>query len=172
MIRDFRIVGSLKPGFAAEENWIVVRGGEVFLRLVGGCGSYQLMTATVGEDAGSLKSCADQHILRVAAKRTAVHFEVEAHEDKDSAGRDFVRICRFTIDSNTEQSRQQTLSEVYEVCDALFENFDNEYGGDRSRDTSLEAIYDVLAIHDSGGPVYLSDGIWLGSGGSISDLGR
>lgn len=172
MIRDFRIVESLKRGFATEENWMVVRRGQIFLRLVGGRGSYQLMTATAGEDRASLKACADQHILKAAAKRTAAHFEVEPHEDKDSAGRDFVRICRFTIDGSTEQARQQALNEVYEVCDALFKNFDSEYGDDGDRDRSLKEIYDVLAIDDSGDSVYLSDGTWLGSNGTLSDVGR
>ena len=173
MIRDFRILESRKLGFAADENWMVVRAGEIFLRLVGGGGgSYSLMTATAGEDQGSLRACANQHLLRQAARRTAADFEVEPHEDKDSAGRDFVRICGFTIDGPAEEARQQTLSEVYKVCDTLFKNFDHEYGDTRSEDRNLKEIYDVLAIDDSGDAVYLSDGVWLGSDGSLSDMGR
>lgn len=163
---------SRKTGFAAAENWMVVRGGEVFLRLVGGRGLYDLMTATAGEDRTSLKACADQDILRAAARRTAARFNVEPHDDKDSMGRDFVRICRFTIDGNTEEARQQSLKEVYEVCDAFFNDFVGEYGDEGSRDSSLKEIYDVLAIDDSGAPVYLSDGVWLGTDGSLSSAGR
>jgi hypothetical protein len=151
---------------------MVVRGGEIFLRLVGGGGSYSLMTATAGEDKGSLRACANQHALRQAARRTASDFKVEPHEDKDSAGREFVRICGFTIDGPAEESRQQTLREVYEVCDTLFKNFDHECDEAGGEDSGLKAIYDVLAIDDSGDAVYLSDGVWLGSDGSLSDLGR
>ena len=172
MIRDYRILPSRKPGFAADENWMVVRGGEIFLRLVGGDGSYALMTATAGEDKASPRPCANQHVLRQAARRPAADFEVEPHEDKDSAGRDFVRICGFTIDGPAEETRRQTLGEVYAVCDALFKNFDHAYRDTRGDDSSLKEIYDVLAIDESGDSVYLSDGVWLGSDGNLSDLGR
>lgn len=50
----FDIRKSVKANFNQPEQFVVVQGGVVYLRIVGEDGSYTVMTATAGEDDNGL----------------------------------------------------------------------------------------------------------------------
>lgn len=61
------------------------------------------------------------------------------------------------------------------VNDTLFQRFFEIFDSYRSLGSreggEMRELYGVLAVDDEGGDVYLSDGVWLTSDGSLHDRG-
>lgn len=156
---EFDIKRSNKAYINSSEHYIITQGGVVYLRVVGSEGNYVVMTATAGEDFAGDVACPDMVALNEAALRTSKTFGLKSTVKCDYHGREYVEICRCEF-----------ISDAFRAAERLFELFE-ECSSDRTTNELVE-VYADLAIDDSGEDVYLSDGMWLSSDGSISDRGR
>lgn len=156
---EFDIKRSNKAYINSSEHYIITEGGVVYLRVVGSEGNYVVMTATAGEDFAGDMACPDMVALNEAALRTSKTFGLKPTVKRDYHGREYVEICRCEF-----------ISDAFRAAERLFELFE-ECSSDRTTNELVE-VYANLAIDDSGEDVYLSDGMWLSSDGSISDRGR
>ncbi|EGQ7941068.1 hypothetical protein KY858_004324 [Vibrio vulnificus] len=111
----FDIRKSDKSCLDAPEKYVVVYQEQVLLRILGEELSYEIMTATVGEDFGVVKAFENpQHLIDTAM--TLTHdFEVELAPQicRDYDGREYVKICVAHY-----------LSDVYRVANALIEKLE------------------------------------------------
>lgn len=155
----FDIKRSQKAYIESSEHFIVVRGGIIYLRIVGDEGSYDVMTATAGEDYGGVASFANQMALNEAALRVSAFLNTSPQVKSDYHGREYVKICNC-----------EYLSDAYRAAEMLFANLE-KYSQARPG-VELQSLYSELAIDDSGSDVYLSDGMWLSPNGTMKDLGR
>ena len=97
--------------------------------------------------------------LNEAALRTSKTFGLEPKIKRDYHDREYVELCRCEYISDAFRASER-LFDILEVCRS-----------DRTTNELVE-VYSSLAIDDSGENIYLSDGMWLSSDGSISDRGR
>tara|TARA_R110001599_G_scaffold227779_1_gene426878 strand:+ start:607 stop:1080 length:474 start_codon:yes stop_codon:yes gene_type:complete len=155
----FDIKRSNKSYIESAEHFVVVRNGIVYLRIVGQEGNFKIMTATAGEDNNGAPPFENQMALNEAALRVSASLGIEPRVRNDYHDREYVEICNC-----------QYLSDAYRAADILFEKLE-DYSSDRSSD-GLQSLYAELVIDDSGSDVYLSDGMWLSSDGSVKNLGR
>lgn len=155
----FDIKRSQKAHIESAEHFIAVKGGIVYLRIVGEEGSYNVMTATAGEDYGGVAPFDNQMALTEAALRVSAFLGTSPQVKNDYHGREYVKICNC-----------EYLSDAYRAAEMLFANLQG-YSQARSN-VELQSLYSELAIDDSGSDVYLSDGMWLSPDGTMRDLGR
>lgn len=169
--RDIQIFTSNKAGFGSQKSFIVTRGSTLFLRIVGDYPTYELMTATASEDDLSFLVCQDRLRVIKAALRFGAEMDTAPTSSKDRRKRDYASICRMNIrpsspgDESNEVVLRRTLGRFFEIFDATGP-------ADSTRSDEMREIYEVFAPDDSGGDVYLGDGIWLSSDGSWHDRGR
>lgn len=156
---EFDIKRSNKTYINSNEQYIITAHGVVYLRVIGSEGSYVVMTATAGEDFNEEVACSHMVALNEAALRTSKNFGLEPTVKRDYHDREYVEICRC-----------EYLSDAYRAAERLFDLWE-ECSSDRTVNELVD-VYSDLAIDDSGDDVYLSDGVWLSSDGSISDRGR
>lgn len=165
---SYEIHQSNKRGFNTKESYVVTRGRVSFLRIVGGEHSFDMMTATASEDnPGGFRVCSDRLNLIGAAVQIANELGVEPVFSKDSAGREFINICSISF-----QDPDKDMAEIERALTRFFEIFDHASAGRQREGDEMQEIYGALASDDSGGDVYLSDGVWLSSNGSLHDRGR
>ena len=170
MKKSFQIIESKKSGLDSRESYVVTRNRTSFLRILGGEPEWALMTATASEDDGRIKVCADQLRLIESALRLGAELDTKPSVETDWLGREYVKICIITREQG--QSEKVFDSENESLFRRFFEIYD-EYRDLDSRDSSeMRELYDVLAIDDQGGDVYLSDGVWLSSDGAFHDRGK
>ena len=155
----FDIKRSQKAHIESAEHFIVVKEEIVYLRLVGEEGSYDIMTATAGEDYGGVAPFGNQMVLNEAALRTSAFLGIAPQVKNDYHGREYVKICNC-----------EYLSDAYRAAEILFLNL--QKCTQARSNIELQSVYSELAIDESGSDVYLSDGMWLSSDGTIKDLGR
>ena len=158
-LMEFDIKRSNKSHINSDEHYIVTANGVVYLRVVGTEGNFVVMTATAGEDSKSEVSCPRMTALNAAALRTSISLDLDPTVKVDYHGREYVKLCRC-----------EYISDVFRLSEVLFSEFKN-YLLKRPRN-ELEEVYSSITIDDSGEDVYLSDGMWLSSDGSISDRGK
>jgi len=156
---NFDIKRSNKAYINSSEHYIITAHGVVYLRVVGSEGGYVVMTATAGEDFNGESACTKMVALNEAALRASKTFGLEPAVKRDYHGREYVELCRCEF-----------ISDAHRAAERLFEFFEDS-STDRTSNELVE-VYTSLAIDDSGDAVYLSDGMWLNSDGSISDRGR
>lgn len=156
----FDIRKSEKSGFDSPEQFVVVLDGAVFLRIAGTEGAYDVMTATTGEDTTGLPVFADQAALMNAARDVAVKDGLQPQTSRDREGRPFVDICGCHY-----------LSDAHRVAELLFATLfpkgkpASDGGGD------LRELHANMRP-DGDEDVYLQDGVWLASDGTLKDRGR
>ena len=155
----FDIRKSRKGHIDSPEHFIVVRDGIVYLRIVGEEGRYRVMTATAGEDDASALAFNNQVALNEAALRVSASLHISPVVKTDYHGREYVDVCGC-----------EYLSDAYRAAEMLFQTLQDSLQARSEAD--MRSIYSDLAIDDSGDDVYLSDGMWLSSDGTIKDLGR
>ena len=107
---NFDIRKSSKAHIEAPEHYIVVRDGVVYLRIIGQEGSYDVMTATSGEDAGTVSAFGDQHSLNEAAIEVAKQIRSTPEHKEDHHTRPYVKICECEF-----------LSDAYRAAVLLFD---------------------------------------------------
>lgn len=170
MKHDFEIYTSNKVGLDSKEGYIVTRGSTGFLRVLGVEPQWSLMTATAGEDHGRIRRSPDQLRLVEAALRLGGEIETEPSVEKDRQGREYVKICVITRDVG--QAQDEFDKENADLFRRFFEIYD-ECTDLRTRgEDDMRELYGALSSDDEGGDVYLSDGVWLRSDGSLDDRGR
>ena len=166
----FEIRESQKVGLNSKESHIVIRGRTSYLRILGGEPQWELMTATADEDEGGLLVCRQQPRLIESALRLGAELDTAPIVEKDWLGREYVKIC--VIKRHPGEDAQKVRGEVDKVIARFFELYEShEPPTSRSRD-EMQDLYGALAIDDAGSDVYLSDGVWLSSNGSLHDRGR
>lgn len=170
MTNKFSIIESNKVGLDSKESYVVVQGRTAFLRILGAEPEWSLMTATAGEDHGRVQVCSDQRRLVEAALRMGAELNTEPSVERDWKGREYVKICTITRDSREgdgtfHDENDRVLGRFFEIFDGLPKLCDRPIVERRN-------LYDELALGDHGEDVYLSDGVWLGSDGSLHDRGR
>jgi hypothetical protein len=170
MTRKYAFVPSTKSGLEGTINEAVVSEGAVYLRLVRKTNSSEavLMTATTGEDGGVPRKCVDQIRLIAAAVNMCAKHGAVSEVEQDWANRFYVIIARS---SNLDVLRQ-SVSEYFDIFDSFKFSTANSSVKISEGHSDLNELYDALSIDDSGGDVYVSDGVWISSDGSIKDLGR
>jgi hypothetical protein len=162
MKRNFDLLESNKVGLNFELKGIFVRGRTVFLRVLGNESSCAIVTATAGENGGRFVACRDQARLIEGASQTRLNLGGGAPVIlEDESGRPFVHICSVT---ETE--------DVWMVADAFFAVYDQSKTPETAAASETRELYDALSVDGSGDGVYLGDGVWIGSDGSVNDRGR
>lgn len=164
----FEIIVSTKAGLVSEESLLVVRAGTSYLRILGQEPSWTLMTATVSEDNGTVKVCGDRRRLIETAIRLCQELGLSAHETKDRIGRDYVNICRIVRTCADED----VYSELSQTVERFFDLFDGLGGPSSGPADDMVELYEAISSDGNGGDLYLSDGLWLSSDGSLHDRGR
>lgn len=164
------ILKSDKVGLNSRDSYVVVRGKISFLRMLGCVPEWELMTATASEDHGCIRVCGDQRRLVEAALRLGAELGTKPTVEKDWIEREYVKIC--SIRFNPGQDVANFIKELGELLEKFFAYYDEYQDLSICGDDEMQELYDVLAIDDQGGDVYLSDGVWLSSDGSVHDRGR
>ena len=170
MAETYQVIQSSKVGLDSEESYIVVRNGISFLRILGGEPNWIVMTATASEDHGRIKVCPERPRLVGSALRLSVEHGGNPRVEKDWLGREYVKIC--TITREPEESEDDFQSQNGALFQRLFKIFDSYSSLDSRGGNEMRELYDVLAVGDDGDEVYLSDGVWLSSDGSLHERGR
>jgi len=127
------------------------------------------MTATANEDSGDIKICSNQIYLVESALRWGTELETEPRIEKDWMEREYVKICIITQEPN--QNNQDFNKELLELFGRFFELFDECKNIESKTEDEMRGLYNALSIDDCGSDVYLSDGVWLSSDGSLHDRG-
>jgi len=167
MTNAVQILKSNKVGLVSDESYVVVRDATSFLRVLGSEPEWALMTATASEDHRLIAVCTDQKRLIESALRLGVELDTNPRVETDWLQREYVRICAITRDPGANDERFQ--SENAALIKRFFEIFDDYRDLDSRAGDEMRELYDVLAIDDQGSEVYLSDGLWLSSDGSLHD---
>lgn len=169
MSKDFEVLSSNKVGLTAEEGYVVVRNGVAFLRILGGEPAWNLMTATADEDHGRIVVCPDRMRLVQSALRLCNELGGAAPRvETDLVGREYVKICTITREPGESDGAFHAAND--ELLTRFFEIFDSHDASSGGRE--MRELYDALAPGEHGEEVYLSDGVWLASDGSLHDRGR
>lgn len=161
MTVEFDIRRSDKQYLDAPEKFMVCRGKNIFLRILGEEPRYHLMTATAGEDDGAFVRVGNQPYLIETALRVAAELGIKSAVNNDYAGREYVNICAF-----------EYVSDAFRISQNFFDKYDECSAPELRAQNDLQEIYEALSTDDSGEDVYLSDGVWLGSDGSVRNRGR
>ena len=170
MTDNFQIINSSKVGLNSRESYIVARGGIGFLRVLGVEPEWTLMTATASEDHGRIQVCGDQRRLIESALRLGSELESGPKVEKDWIEREYVKIS--VIIRKTGQSDEAFDHEKTGLLRRFFEIYDGLESLSSRAANELAELYGALSPDHAGGDIYLSDGMWLSSDGSIRDLGR
>jgi hypothetical protein len=156
---EFDIKRSTKAYINSSEHYIITECGVVYLRVVGAEGNYVVMTATAGEEFAGDVACPDMISLNLAALRTSKTFGLKPIVKQDYHGREYVEICRCEFISDAFRAAER-LFKIYEECSS-----------DWTKNELFE-VYANLTMDNLGADIYLSNGMWLSSDGSISVRGR
>lgn len=155
----FDIKKSNKSYIQSNEHFIVVRDQFVFLRIVGKEGCYHIITATADEDNAAIRAYPHQQTLNDSALKLSERLGVRPTVKYDYHNRSYVEIAKC-----------EYISDAYRAAELLFKIIPEST--ENHPDNSLENLYQELSIDDSGEDVYLSDGVWLSSDGTLRDVGR
>lgn len=167
---DYQILHSHKAGLPSPESYVVVRSKTSFLRLLGQQPYWELMTATASEDTGGVQVCSSHRRLIDAALRTSLELGgTQPKVEADWLGREYVKLCVLRQDAG--ESDALVKSQLDEVIERFFGFYDSYESPDLKDQDELRSLYSALAI-DEGEDVYLSDGLWLRSDGSVEDRRR
>lgn len=128
------------------------------------------MTATADEDHGRVLVCQDQRRLVEAALRLGTELNTGPSVERDWKGREYVKVAVITRNpgessESFDKENDRAIERFFEIFDALPRLSDRPVVERRN-------LYDELALGDMGEDVYLSDGVWLSSDGSLHDRGR
>lgn len=164
---SFEIIKSTKAGLLSEGSWLVVRGSTSYLRVLGQEPSWTLVTATANEDNGLIRVCRERRRLIETAIRLCSAMGLGPHEAKDRFGRDYVNICRIVRVANDD-----VQGELEQVVHKFFDLFDERDARAAGPGQEMVELYEVMSSGDDGSDVYLSDGLWLSSDGSLHDRAR
>lgn len=106
-----------------EQELVVSRAGEAFLRLVGDGTDYRVMTATAGENDLRLEACKHPDILIQAAHDLAVR-KVDGFGGikRDRKGRRYVQLFQFSQDEGV--SDEDFTDELREFLEEFFGIYD------------------------------------------------
>lgn len=167
LMREYEVEISTKSNLRA--GYFIRRGQRVFLRVLLGSGRFpfDLMTATAGENDKYALGVGDLSISCKAAFLAATEFfklkGIDCHPTylTDRSGRPFVYFCSFSEGSESEALIFELIDLYFEKLDELLLSFDSSREGN-----DLVQIYSDLCVN-RGEPVYLSDGLWLTSSGTI-----
>lgn len=170
MPHTYSVLESNKVGLESEESYVVVRDQTAFLRILGAEPEWSLMTATADEDHGRVLVCRDRRRLVEAALRLGAELNTAPSVERDWKDREYVKVAVIT--RNIGESNDAFDKENDRAIGRFFEIFD---GLPRLSDRPIverRNLYDELALGDIGEDVYLSDGVWLRSDGSLHERGR
>lgn len=167
---SFEIHPSNKAGLNSRESYIVVRNRVSFLRILGANPQWELMTATASEDNGRIKVCNNRPRLVQAAWRLGVEINTRPEVKSDWKDREYVSIC--VINTKNSTNVDAVRKEIDALLSRFFELYDSYQSAETRGTYEMRDLYDALAIDDSGGDVYLSDGVWLSIDGSMHDRGH
>lgn len=170
MTTEIQLHTSNKSGLASKESYIITRGGNSFLRVLGADPKWELMTATASEDHGQFTVCRYRLRLIEAAFRAGIEFDSGPIEKTDRAGRKYVSIGVF---NRLPDQSQEDLAEALEgFAHRFFEIYDECNDLNSSGPNKMSELYEAISPDDTGDEVYLSDGVWLSSNGVLHDRGR
>jgi|AraplaMF_Col_mMF_1032025.scaffolds.fasta_scaffold01231_17 hypothetical protein len=125
------------------------------------------MTATASEDDGAISVCHDRRRLVGSALRLCRQLGLTAQETRDRLGRDYVKVCRIAREREDEDLREvlvRTIELFFEIYDGAGEPVGN-------RVDEMVDLYAAISSGSDGEDVYLSDGLWLSSDGSLHERG-
>ncbi len=110
-----------------EQELVVSRAGEAFLRLAGDGTDYRVMTATAGESDLGLGACKYPEILLQAAHDLAVR-KVDGFDgfERDRKGRNYVQLFTFSQDESV--SDEDFTHELRELLEEFFGIYDGLRG--------------------------------------------
>lgn len=168
----FQILPSTKKGLNSSESYVVIRGHTSFLRILGAAPQWELMTATASEDHGPIQVCSNQLRLIESALRLGAKLDTRPRVETDWLGREYVKICVINAQKNLND--EEFISELSTASELgrFFDTYDSYTDVSSRARAEMIGLYQDLATDDLGGEVYLSDGVWLGSDGSLHDRGR
>lgn len=169
MMDTYRVLKSNKVGLDSEEGYVVVRNGISFLRILGGEPKWIVMTATASEDHGRIRVCSERLRLVESALRLCAECGSNPGVEKDWLGREYVKIGTITREVGESEEDFQSVNDT--LFQRFFEIFDSYRSLGSREGGEMRELYGVLAVDDEGGDVYLSDGVWLTSDGSLHDRG-
>ncbi|MFL1802954.1 hypothetical protein ACJW8F_16370 [Plesiomonas shigelloides] len=165
-----QIISSTKVGLNSKESYVIIRDKTSFLRILGCEPEWELMTATASEDHGRIKVCGNQRRLVEAALRLGAELGTQPTVEKDWIKREYVKICRiYQAPDLDDKAFNKELQDLFEK---FFSYYDDYQEPSIRGNKEMQELYDMLAIDDQNCDVYLSDGVWLRSDGSIHDRGR
>jgi hypothetical protein len=118
----FEIVETRKLGGSWEQELVVVRLNEAYLRLTGNGTDYRVMTATAGESAVGLKPCKNQARLLEAAALLARNQKCFEGIEADGKGREYVQL--FTFSQEEGETDEDFTEDLYKLVDSFFEIYD------------------------------------------------
>lgn len=161
---------SQKVGINAKESYIVTRGRTSFLRILGKHPCYQLVTATASEDRRHFLVCQDKSRLISAAWKFGLELKTQPTRKQDMLGREYVYICDINIKPGGDSKEDSEI--LHGTLDRFFQIYDSREVDSPVHLNEMKEIYQAISSDDSGNDIYLSDGVWLGSDGSLYDRGR
>ncbi|AFN56481.1 hypothetical protein FBY51_0247 [Zymomonas mobilis] len=151
---EYKIVESTKSGINTEESFLIVKGNESFLRIIGQNPHYMLMTATANEDNGEYSVCMDTNILLESFQTLAEEININIAYHYDIKKRPYISIT-FKDKKYFLENGDTIISKFFEIYNKLLSS------------KEMKELYDELSVFNDGRDVYLSDGVYLRKDGSL-----
>jgi hypothetical protein len=159
--RNIKVIDSNKDGINNQESASVVCDGTIYLRIWTRSPKFELVTATASENNGYPTVCNEQTRLIATASSLCAKHGGNPEIRKDHAGRIFAVIC--IADS---------VIELGPVIEEFFDIYDQYKHPNPDSANEMRELYKTLSTSESDDAVYLSDGVWLRSDGTLDDEGR
>jgi hypothetical protein len=153
----------------SEEQFIVGRGNLSFLRIWGKEPHWEMVTATAGEDDGTVHVFPDRELLNHIACEFARSINKAPILKKDRFGRSYVKIG--ALKQQVHEPDDKFNHYLGSLIRQFFDVFDSSLRHVDSVGDEMTKLYHDLS-DDTDADFYLSDGVWLSKEGFVSDRGR
>lgn len=159
-MRKFYLNISSKKDLVGLSKYIITSNHEIYLRVIQNVQGFLVMTPTAVDDRSFYSVHDNLEKIMKSAVMTAEFYNIQPVKKRDFRGRDYVEICVC-----------ENLDIVTETVRKFFDIFDNHLSGEefienKPRRYMGSNLYNELGIGD-GEDVYLSDGVYLRSDGSM-----
>ena len=140
---------------AKQDEYCICSKCIVFFRVVDEGSHLRVMTATASEDSGTFHPFCDQQQLIEATRTVFYQFDIAIVEKRDHAGKPYVEAKISTSVKHVEHITNTVLLRlgVKDIATRAL--------------SELKALYEELAIDDTGGDAYLEGGVSLTADGRL-----
>jgi len=138
-----------------QEEYRICSAPYVFYRVIVDRNGVRLMTATASEDTKEYRAFGNQELLISVTKQVFTDFDMQIGNKEDHAGRAYVQTAVFPERAHLIHIATLALDRIGFADISVLAL------------REMKAIYEELAIDESGDDAYFGDGMWTTSDGRL-----